>query len=469
VSEALLLATIVSGPPPPFTSADGTPAPIVTISAPPSIDRFTDVTSASGNDCFTLSILTTTLLFLTVTLAVSAAEVPVPVITPPLNVIWGAVALNNLRGSSVSISIGVRILLASDPHHRVGTAGALAAAGRALPELAAQIDMAGCVVSVVPRLRIRVYSSLDMTRPLSYSDLSPIPTGKWAVGVSGGADSVALLLLLHEKPDLQLHVLHLNHELRGRESEMDAQSVEQLAGRLNLPCVIARRGELRSARPRLPANPSARYRIQRLDFFASVVKQQKLNGVLLAHHADDVAETVLQRLIRHSPPSGLRGIAASRRIGQLCMMRPLLNVRRQTLRDFLVSRGQDWREDSSNAADDYLRNRLRMLLTSRPDLTDALLALAEASRKLTTWTRDAAPELSPLFAAAQLSLLPRVLARAAARRWLIDAGSPATELSGAVLDRLREMAADAATPSRQEFPGRLTVHRRGGKILGAIS
>jgi tRNA(Ile)-lysidine synthetase-like protein len=290
--------------------------------------------------------------------------------------------------------------------------------------------------------------------------------GKWAVGVSGGADSVALLLLLRDRPDLQLHVVHLNHELRGPDSEMDAAFVEALCSRMGLACHVRRRSEIEPGLGELPANPSARYRAVRLAWFGQVVREHQLAGVMLAHHADDVAETVLHRLVRGSGAGGLSGMAAESRIGELRIARPLLNVRRDALRELLRQRGQEWREDASNQTEDYLRNRLRKLLSIQPALTGALLELAARCRSLNDWTSRVSPQLEKTFAAAKLARLPAILARHSARRWLIDAGAPAEELVPTVLDRLLAMAADATAPRVQQFPGKLTV-RRHARMIGA--
>jgi hypothetical protein len=105
-----------------------------------------------------------------------------------------------------------------------------------------------------------------------------------------------------------------------------------------------------------------------------------------------------------------------------------------------------------------------MLLREQSALTDALLELAAACRELTSWTRGAAPTLAETFPTAALAALPPILARQSARRWLIAAGAPAQKLSPAVLDRLASMAADAATPHAQKFPGGLTVRRQSRRI-----
>ena len=293
-----------------------------------------------------------------------------------------------------------------------------------------------------------------------------LPPGRaWAVGVSGGADSVALLLLLTERRDIRLHVVHLDHELRGADSDGDGEFVRRLAATLNLPIELAKRSAIEPAMGELPSNPSARYRAVRLELFRRVVDGNKLDGVILAHHADDQAETVLQRLIRGSPPAGLAGMAADQTIDGLRIVRPLLTVGRRKLRDFLAARQQQWREDASNQTDDYLRNRLRKMLALRPELTDALLELSASCRALNDWVHRTAPQLPLVFSTSALAALPTILAAHSAKNWLVERGSPVEDLSGEVVDRLVSMAADAATPHAQEFPEKLMVRRRGGQIF----
>jgi len=297
------------------------------------------------------------------------------------------------------------------------------------------------------------------------SVIATVPPGRWAVGVSGGADSVALLALLRTRPELSLHVAHLDHQTRGDASPADARFVAELAARFGLPCTIRRRDEIEPGLTELPANRSARYRAIRLALFREIVSLHSLQGVLLAHHADDQAETVLHRLIRGSAPAGLAGMSPRASIGGLIVLRPLLNIRRDDLRTYLKRIGQEWREDASNQSDQYLRNRLRKWLYDKPELHETLLSVARRCRALRDWARRAAPRLSESFACGQLADLPEPLAHEASRRWLIARGAPPAQLSEAVLDRLIEMAADAASPPRRHFPGRLLVRRRSGALF----
>ncbi|MDB5171580.1 MAG: hypothetical protein JWN51_353, partial [Phycisphaerales bacterium] len=189
-----------------------------------------------------------------------------------------------------------------------------------------------------------------------------------------------------------------------------------------------------------------------------------LAGVILAHHADDQAETVLHRLLRASGPMGLAGMEPQIDLGGLLVLRPLLELPREIVRGYLAEIGQDWREDASNAGNKYLRNRLRRLLAGEPDLTARVMKLGDACRDLRDWARSAAPQLAETFPAATLASLPPTLAAETARRWLAARGVPPGEITPEVTDRLVTMCADAASPVRVHFPGKLLVGRRRGAI-----
>lgn len=292
-----------------------------------------------------------------------------------------------------------------------------------------------------------------------------VPSGSWAVGVSGGADSVALLWLLRRRNDLSLHVVHLDHQTRGLQSTQDAQFVAELSAKWKLPCTVALRGQIEPLVNDLPSNPSARYRAVRLALFKQVVRTNNLAGVILAHHADDQAETVLHRLLRSSSYAGLAGMSTIAQIGELTILRPLLGVRRQDLRACLLTNSIPWREDTSNLSAQYLRNRLRKLLVAHPQLVHVMLELSAACRQLRDWARSAAPVLDENISVRELSRLPRILASESVRRWLIDRGMPVQQIEPAVIQRLLIMAADAASPGKQDFPGGLRLRRRKGMLM----
>jgi tRNA(Ile)-lysidine synthase len=188
------------------------------------------------------------------------------------------------------------------------------------------------------------------------------------------------------------------------------------------------------------------------------------DGVILAHHADDQAETVVQRVLRGSGAAGLLGMRADAIVSGVRIVRPLLSARRAQLRELLRARGIAWREDASNDAFDQQRNRVRAMLERHPAIAEAAIELAEASAALVAWLRTCGPELAEVFEVRALQRLPPPVAREAARRWLAARASAGEEISTAAADRLVEMATDAASPARQHFPGSLLVRRRKGII-----
>jgi tRNA(Ile)-lysidine synthase len=293
------------------------------------------------------------------------------------------------------------------------------------------------------------------------SAIASVPAGAWAVGVSGGADSVALLSLLRGRADLSLRVVHLDHQTRGGASAEDAQFVSELANRWDLRCDIARLDEVIPDVPDPPANRSARFRAARLQLFRRVVKDHALGGVILAHHADDQAETILLRLLRGSGYSGLVGMAYRSVIGGLVVVRPLLNVSQNRLREHLRSMGQDWREDESNASPKYARNRVRTILSRFSELSRSLMELGASCRELHRWANQL-PTPADTMPLRALQDLPRIMARQQARKWLLAKGASASELSPEALDRLIAMARDRATGRRQQFPGHVSVTRSRG-------
>jgi tRNA(Ile)-lysidine synthase len=180
------------------------------------------------------------------------------------------------------------------------------------------------------------------------------PGQKVGVAVSGGADSVCLLYALLElapRWGLDLSVLHLNHGLRGEESRADAGFVRELAGQLGLPVTIREAGLAAS-----PDNLEQAARAARLAFFREMIESGAVERVALGHTRSDQAETVLFRFLRGSGTAGLAGI---RPVTSGGIVRPLLEVERAEVEQFLRQRGIAWREDSTNRSLRFARNRIR--------------------------------------------------------------------------------------------------------------
>jgi tRNA(Ile)-lysidine synthetase-like protein len=299
------------------------------------------------------------------------------------------------------------------------------------------------------------------------SALPPIrwPDGRWAVAVSGGADSVALLRIAQAQRPADLHVVHLNHQTRGVESDADADFVASLARQFDLPATVRRLCDVLESlspddRAALPTNPSARYRALRLHLYRQVVASERLDGVLLAHHADDQAETVFLRLVRGTGYSALAGMRNDVLVRGVRVVRPMLRIERRSLRARLLAIGQTWREDTSNSSGDYARNRVRRALKASPHLSGALIALADACQSLHAWTAAHTPLLPPAFHTADVADLPDILALSAVAAWLSGHGVPAADLSPAHSLAVLTMCRDAASPATHNVPGAYRVRRQ---------
>lgn len=177
------------------------------------------------------------------------------------------------------------------------------------------------------------------------------------VAISGGADSTALLDLLSNLPEFspRLVAAHLNHCLRGAESDADEKFVRSLAASYGIP-IESRRIDVREMATKQGLNLEDAGRRARISFLNEVRTRWQATAIALAHHADDQAETVLMRLLRGSGMAGLAGMSYHNGQGRI---RPLLNISRAEIEDYLTARGLSYREDSSNRDTAFLRNRIR--------------------------------------------------------------------------------------------------------------
>ncbi len=212
---------------------------------------------------------------------------------------------------------------------------------------------------------------MPVPAPFLPLDTSLLKPGlRLAVGVSGGADSVALLRALHEQSrerGLVLHVAHLHHGLRGEEADADLDFVRALAGSLDLPFHEARvdtvaEAAARSGKPAESIEEAARR--LRYRFFAELLSKKTphaaaLDAVATAHTLDDQAETVLAKLLRGAWTEGLSAIHPRLELPEGIILRPLLAVSRAEIEAYLRALGQSWRTDSSNADNSFTRNRIR--------------------------------------------------------------------------------------------------------------
>jgi tRNA(Ile)-lysidine synthase len=205
------------------------------------------------------------------------------------------------------------------------------------------------------------------------------------VAVSGGADSVCLLhLLAHHQSKPKLHVAHLNHQIRGKEADGDAQFVQDLARSLDLPVTVETVNVPKLAEEKkLSLEDAARQ--TRYDFLINLAVKIKANKIATAHTADDQAETVLMRLMRGSGTTGLLGIPAQSQAPSpqpLMIIRPLLNVWRKEVEEYCQQNHLDFRTDSTNKDTAILRNKIRLELIPylkeyNPNIKETLLRMSE--------------------------------------------------------------------------------------------
>jgi tRNA(Ile)-lysidine synthase len=222
----------------------------------------------------------------------------------------------------------------------------------------------------------------------------PLHCGKpLLIAVSGGPDSVAILHVLHRlraRLHLGLAAAHFNHAIRALESDRDERFVRELCDRLQIELMVERGPALK------PANLEEQARALRYDFLDRAADTLDAQFIVLGHHQDDQAETVLLRLLRGT---GVAGLAAMAESGPRRLLRPLLAVDRAAILGYLDAIGADYVTDSSNFEHRALRNRVRLhLLPSldrdySPGIARRLAQLASEMRELNSFIQDEAGQV----------------------------------------------------------------------------
>jgi len=218
------------------------------------------------------------------------------------------------------------------------------------------------------------------------------PGLRLAVGLSGGADSVALTRVLAEQAGplgLVLHVAHLHHGLRGEEADTDLAFARALAAELGLPFHEARVDCSAEAKARKETVEEAARRL-RYRWFRELMASGEVEAVATAHTRDDQAETVLAKFLRGAWTEGLSGIHPVVAFPEGRILRPLLSATRAEIEAYLAALGQGWREDSSNRHLTFTRNRIRhellpLLEGWNPRLREHLAQMAELARDEEAW------------------------------------------------------------------------------------
>lgn len=290
------------------------------------------------------------------------------------------------------------------------------------------------------------------------------PGHRVGVAVSGGADSVCLLSLLHQiapRWNLALSVYHLDHQLRGSGSAADARFVRDLAAAFGVPFHL-RTVDVRAA----GGNLEEAAREARRAFFLDALRGGGADRMALGHTRSDQAETVLFRLLRGS---GATGLAGMRPVTPEGFIRPLLGATRAEVQDWLQTQGLSWREDASNRDPAFTRNRIRhelipaMARDWNPAIADVLANLAEtAAAEESYWQteidrlarqhlhRDGPAVILPVEV---LRGLPLAAARRLVRHAVREVRGDLRQVEYAHIEAMRELAESAEGSGRLQAPG----------------
>ena len=299
------------------------------------------------------------------------------------------------------------------------------------------------------------------------------PGARVLAAVSGGADSVFLLYALLELAPrfgaTVAGVAHLNHRLRGAESDTDEKFVAELAGRLGVAFYGA---ESRVAESK--GNLEAAARSARSGFFATLLRQGVADCVATGHTRDDQAETVLFRILRGSGGAGMAGILP---VTSEKLIRPLIQTPRQSIEEHLRKSGIRWREDSSNRDSRFARNRIRHTLLPElqrdwnPELKQSLAHAADLAVEEERWWKAHIGKLAGKVAleknggfeilASDLARLPKAVSRRLTRELIRRAGGRAAGFEP--IEQTLGLASSKRGSGRLELPG-LTVVRSFGSL-----
>ena len=228
------------------------------------------------------------------------------------------------------------------------------------------------------------------------------PGLRLAVGLSGGADSVAPARSLaagSKELGLVLHAAHLHHGLRGAEADGDQEFARALAVELGLPFHEARVDCAAEAQANNESIEEAARRL-RYRWFRQLLAETPLDAIATAHTLDDQAETVLAKFLRGAWTEGLSGIHPVVEFAEGRILRPLLSVTRVEIEAYLGALKQGWREDSSNRHLTYTRNRIRhellpLLESWNPRLREHLSQMAELARDEEAWWQAEVERIAP--------------------------------------------------------------------------
>ena len=298
--------------------------------------------------------------------------------------------------------------------------------------------------------------------------------------VSGGPDSVALLHILLElapKYAFRLGIAHLNHGLRQDNSDRDAEFVASLSGRLGLP-FYGEKVDVRKYRRQHRLSLEEAARNVRYAFLNEVANRNGFSKIAFGHHSDDNAELVLMYLFRGSGSQGLSGIPPMRD-GKI--VRPLMDLKRCEIMDYLNAKKWQYVSDASNADLTFVRNKIRHQLipelkaTYNPKIVDALNRLASIIRSEEEWidqlvgpifkgvVSDASQDGIRLFLA-PLQQLPLAAKRRVVRKAVLSVHGDLRRITMSHVDAVIHLAGSGPGSGELDLPNQIKVSKCGAEI-----
>lgn len=292
--------------------------------------------------------------------------------------------------------------------------------------------------------------------------------GPGLVAVSGGADSVALLLAMKTVCQTSVTAVHVNYKMRGDESDGDEDFVHRLTETLQIECV--------SKTLPIVSNSQIEENARRLryDWFRDLAAERNCKWIALGHTADDQIETVLYRFMRGTGLKGLMGIPYQRFLSpEISIVRPFLHLRRKDILEYLDSRSQKFRSDSSNSSMRFTRNQIRhelipVLHRLNPQFDVSILRLAEQTSEFQSFLEEQIQDFAQrvvlppagemqILDANLLSETSSYLVRSFFRYFWQQQSWPQKEMTAEHWQRL-------GTLQSGDFPGGVSV-RRVGKVV----
>ncbi len=310
----------------------------------------------------------------------------------------------------------------------------------------------------------KVKGYIEKHRMLSKGD-------KVVAGLSGGADSVALLHILKELKGvfgIEVIAAHINHGLRGKEADEDEEFAKALCEKWGIE-FHHKKVNVRDLVAAWRKSEEEAGRIVRYDFFQEVMARAGGTKIATAHHKNDQAETILHNIIRGT---GLEGLSGIKPVRDGCIIRPLLCVSRREIEDYLEAEGLTYRTDATNVQLDYTRNRIRSLLIPtleeyNPSVVDSLARLGSLALEENEFLSGYSEGLFEKCAVQdghqvdirlkELLSFHRAVQKRLIRRALQEIKSDLDGISYGHIEDIVNMAVTSPTGSRLMLPGRIHV------------